>query len=282
MATQKFSNDASALLAASIDSDDLTIQVASGFGALFPSPGAGEFCVVALQNADGDLELCRISSRSGDNLTVTAGGRGFDGTTAQSWTLTQTRVELRLTRSTVDRFLQIEGGVAQQDITIPNLTVTATFTADDLVLTGSLTGVDAAFSTSLTVASVSVRDASNLFTSGNVPTARLGSGTANGTTFLAGDQSYKAVPFTSLSGVIASAQVPESVVTQHQAALLLFATQLTAGTLLDARVALSNVSQHQASLKTRNVTGLAGTAVTLQADPGGTPSGSPGDVFYYY
>lgn len=278
MAIQRFANNASAVLAASIDADDTTIQVASGFGALFPSPGAGEFFVVALQNADGDLELVKISSRTGDNLTVASSGRGQEGTDAAAWTLTVTRVELRLTRDTMVRFVQQESNVVQNDLTIPNLTVSGTLGGNTIT------------ATTVTVGGVSVRSGS-IINTGTVPVANLGGGSLNANTFLAGDGDFKSVAFSQLSGTASNAQVPQSAVTQHQAALSIAGTQLTggvnasflnAGTLEDARVALSNVSQHAASIKCRNLPSVAGVAVTVQADPGGTPSGAAGDLFYYY
>ena len=60
------------------------------------------------------------------------------------------------------------------------------------------------------------------------------------------------------------------------------ASDIVSGTFADARIASSSVVQYQSSIKGKNITGLAGVAVTLQADPGGTPSGSPGDMFLYY
>ena len=280
MATQIFSNDASALLAATINATDLTIQVASGFGTLFPSPGAGEFFLVTLQNAAGDREIVKISSRTGDNLTVDdVADRGLEDTSAAAWTLNVTRVELRETAETLDRFVQQEAGVVTMDLTIPNLEVSGSFEADSGAITGAFT-----------VAGVSVRSAS-IINSGVFSVGRLGGGTLNANTYLAGDGDFKTVAFTQLSGSASNAQVLQAAVTQHQAALSIASSQVTGtktaayisgGTFADALVALSNVSQHAASIKTRNITGAAGVAVTVQSDPGGTPSGSPGDVFEYY
>lgn len=281
MATQKFSNNASALLAASINSTDTTIQVASGFGSLFPSPGAGEFFVIALQNAAGTLELVKISSRTGDNMTVSggAGGRGQEGTTATSWTLTVTRVELRLTRDSMARFVQQEANVVQNDLTIPNLTIS-----------GALIGNTIAGAT-VSVGGISVRDAA-ILNAGTIGTARLGGGSANANTYLAGDQTYKTIALSQLSGTVSNAQVPVGAVTQWQSSLSIAGGQLTGagtinvtlltGALADAQVQLSNVSQHAGNIKTRNLPSVAGTNVTVQADPGGTPTGSPGDLFYYF
>lgn len=109
MAKQIFGNNASSLLAASISDADLTIQVANGFGALFPNPGADEYFLVTLENDNGDIEIVKVTSRTTDLLTVPTGGRGQEGTSAQSWTNGQTRVELRLTRGTMETFIQRGG-----------------------------------------------------------------------------------------------------------------------------------------------------------------------------
>ncbi len=53
------------------------------------------------------------------------------------------------------------------------------------------------------------------------------------------------------------------------------ASNLSSGTVPTARI-------DQTALKCRNITGSSGTAVTVESDPGGTPSGSAGDVFEYY
>lgn len=116
MSKQIFANNASSLLAASIDDNDLTIQVASSAGALYPAPGAGEFFLATLINADGDIEIVKIESRTGDLLTVAAAGRGQEGTSAAAWTNGLTRVELRNTKGTMDRFLQREGDEMTGDL----------------------------------------------------------------------------------------------------------------------------------------------------------------------
>lgn len=116
MSTQLFANNGSALLAASINDTDLTIQVATGFGALFPNPGAGEFFEVVLEDNSGNLEIVKIESRTSDLLTVASGGRGQGGTSAQSFTNGVTRVECRLTKAALDRFLQREGDSMSGDL----------------------------------------------------------------------------------------------------------------------------------------------------------------------
>lgn len=72
-------NIAETVLDASIDTDDTTITVQSGQGAEFPD---GKQIILLTDDANYELVLC--DSRSGDVFTVNA--RGYDGTTAQSWT----------------------------------------------------------------------------------------------------------------------------------------------------------------------------------------------------
>lgn len=137
MAKQLFGNNASSLLAASISDADLTIQLTGGFGALFPSPGADEYFLVTLENDSGDIEVVKITSRSSDLLTVPTGGRGQEGTSAQSWTNGQARVELRLTRGTMEVFLQRGGDAMEGDLNMDGNDVI------DAVLSGSGTKITA-------------------------------------------------------------------------------------------------------------------------------------------
>lgn len=116
MAKQLFSNNGSALLAASISDSDLIIQVQNGFGALYPNPGADEFCLVTLENSDGDIEIVKVTSRASDLLTVPPGGRGQEGTSAQSWTNGQARVECRITQGTLEAFIQRAGDAMEGDL----------------------------------------------------------------------------------------------------------------------------------------------------------------------
>lgn len=136
MAKQVFSNNASSLLAASISPSDLTIQVASG--AAFPSPTGGDYFIAALVDADGDLELVKCTARSSDLLTVV---RAQDGTTAQSWTLNVTRVELRLTAGTMGNFVQKAGDTMSGDLDFDDNEVqNARLTGDTVVVGGILVG----------------------------------------------------------------------------------------------------------------------------------------------
>lgn len=90
MTIQLFSNNAKTTLAAGISSSATTITVASGTGALFPSPVAGESAFkVTLVSASVPTsnEICLCTARSGDTLTVV---RAQEGTTAKAFVLNDT------------------------------------------------------------------------------------------------------------------------------------------------------------------------------------------------
>lgn len=107
-----FTNNSSSLLAVSITGASTSIQVADSSG--FPNPSGGDVFYVTLEDNLGNVEIVRISANDLVNtLTVDGGvgGRGIDGTGAQSFTANVTRVEVRLVKSIVDEWLQKGGGV---------------------------------------------------------------------------------------------------------------------------------------------------------------------------
>ena len=91
-----FTNNAVATLASPVTSSDMTLTLAAGKGALFPTPTGGDYFVVTLTQAstESSWEDVSISSRSGDVLTVAACGYG--GSTAASWSVND-KVEIRMT-----------------------------------------------------------------------------------------------------------------------------------------------------------------------------------------
>src|SRR5574338_385781 len=78
MAKRTFTNNAKTTLASGITNSATTLTVASGAGALYASPTAGEWQDVTLDDGT-HVEICRMTSRSGDTLTVS---RGQEGTAA--------------------------------------------------------------------------------------------------------------------------------------------------------------------------------------------------------
>ncbi len=136
MAAQKFVNNASSLLAASITDIETTIQVEAGYGALFPNPGAGEYFVIALENALGELEICKVTSRATDLFTVT---RGWEDTTAQAWTGGVTRVEARNTAGSMRQMIQRSGDVMEGDLDMDGFNVSnAVLTGETVIMPGAI------------------------------------------------------------------------------------------------------------------------------------------------
>lgn len=126
--------------------------------------------------------------------------------------------------------------------------------------------------TAVNVNGTSVRDGA-ILTAGTVNTARLGSGTANSSTFLRGDQTWQQPAFSSLSGSIADGQVPASAVTQHQASLSIARTQLTDTIVSDTLAATHNdysPTGYGANTTVLRLNSAAGTPCTITGLQGGT------------
>lgn len=101
--TMKFTNNASADLASSITSGATSLTVAAGFGALFPSLGAGDYFFVTLIDPQNNLEIVRVTARSGDVFTIQ---RAQDGTTARAYAA-GAKVELRPVAAGMSIFAQL-------------------------------------------------------------------------------------------------------------------------------------------------------------------------------
>lgn len=87
-----FANDAEGTLASPIADSDTSITLASGQGAQFPAPGAGEVFDATLQTSSGREDVL-VTAKASDTFTVT---RAQEGTTAQAWAVgTKFRLHLR-------------------------------------------------------------------------------------------------------------------------------------------------------------------------------------------
>lgn len=86
MAIFLFADNARTILGAPVLASATSITLASGAGAKFPSPGAGQqFALTLNDQATGNIfEVCYCTARSGDVLTVV---RGQEGTAAVAWSL---------------------------------------------------------------------------------------------------------------------------------------------------------------------------------------------------
>jgi hypothetical protein len=87
-----FTNNAGSTLAATANIADTSIVLATGEGARFPSPGAGEKFHATIQNGTA-FEIVEVTGRTGDTLAVV---RAREGTSAQTWNVGSS-VTLRVT-----------------------------------------------------------------------------------------------------------------------------------------------------------------------------------------
>lgn len=83
MSIELFANNAQTTLASNASNTQTSIQVAPGTGALFPSPGAGQYFRITLTSVgSGYREICFCTGVAGDVLTIV---RGEEGTSANNF-----------------------------------------------------------------------------------------------------------------------------------------------------------------------------------------------------
>ena len=87
----KFTNNATSTLASTITSASLSLTVATGQGALFPTL-SGDYFYCTLSNTANTIEIVKVTARSTDTFTIV---RAQDNTTASAF-VTGDKVELRL------------------------------------------------------------------------------------------------------------------------------------------------------------------------------------------
>lgn len=78
----KWTNNASSTLASSISAVATTITVAGGGGSLFPTLGVGDYFYASLVDSSNNLEIVKVTARTGDVMTVV---RGQEGTSANAY-----------------------------------------------------------------------------------------------------------------------------------------------------------------------------------------------------
>jgi len=106
MATSQalFTNNATTTLASGITNVATTLTVASGKGALFPSPTGSNYFMATLQGASGSpIEIVKVTARSTDTFTIV---RAQEGTTASAFS-TSDLIELRLTAGDLGNIPQL-------------------------------------------------------------------------------------------------------------------------------------------------------------------------------
>lgn len=105
----KFTNNASANLATSINTSVTAIAVTTGQGAYFPTLSVGQYFYATLIDSSNNLEIVKVTGRSVDTLTVV---RGQDGTTARNY-IAGDKIELRPVAAALE---DIAAGVNLEDL----------------------------------------------------------------------------------------------------------------------------------------------------------------------
>lgn len=96
-------NDASTTLASGITNVATSLTVATGTGALFPTPTGGDYFYTTLR--EGALvEIVKATARTTDTFTIV---RAQDGTTARTFTAAAT-VRLSLTKAVLDEKADVQ------------------------------------------------------------------------------------------------------------------------------------------------------------------------------
>jgi hypothetical protein len=93
----KIKNNAFGVLLISINTSATSITLQTGQGANFPSLGAGDYFYATLIDTSNNLEIVKVTARTGDVLTVV---RAQEGTSARSYAVGD-RIELRLTAQNI-------------------------------------------------------------------------------------------------------------------------------------------------------------------------------------
>ena len=107
----KFTNNFLGTLAAGLAPLDTTVTLGSGEGAQLPTYGSGDYEYMTLFNASNDMEIVKVTARTGDDLTVV---RAQDGTTALTW-LTGDFINARPCAAAMNDALQVNVAKANVD-----------------------------------------------------------------------------------------------------------------------------------------------------------------------
>lgn len=91
--TVKLQNNTASTLAVAISNSDLSLIVAAGTGNSFPTLGASEYFYATLQDANGVIEIVKVTARTSDTFTIV---RAQEGSTASAF-VAGSLVELRVT-----------------------------------------------------------------------------------------------------------------------------------------------------------------------------------------
>jgi len=138
----KFSNNASATLKAGVSTSATSMTLTTGQGSLFPVLAAGDISYATLANTANQLEIVRVTARSGDVLTVV---RAQENTLAIAFTAGD-KVELRVTAAGL-KTIQDEANAANTTL---NNSLNSSINSVNTSLTNNINTVNTSLSSNLT------------------------------------------------------------------------------------------------------------------------------------
>jgi hypothetical protein len=275
--TLQFANNASTTLAADITAASSSFQVVSGGGSLFPSGGGqNAFYVTLVKNgAPNTREICLVETRFGDNFLNVF--RGVDGTTALSWNAGDT-VACFPTAGEMNYFVQQPQAQAQAgnwalDIGTANAYVvhlTPALNASTIGMpirwfAGHTNTGASTFNDGITQAPLVALNGTPL-AQFDIIGGSFYETVWNGAVFIL--TNVRDISFSQVFGSVSNAQVPQSAVTQWQAALAIAFSQLT-GQLQNGQIAGSIALPGNPTTTTQAVNDTSTKiATTAFANPG--------------
>lgn len=138
MGVELWTNNAKSTLASGITDSALSLTVASGHGARFPSPTGGDYFFATLDDG-ANIEIVKCTARSTDTLTITRAQQGTSGTAFS----TGTKVEIRVTKQSLSDLQlvvkEVDGSPsvsAVKTIRFPNSSVTDDGSGQVTIATG--------------------------------------------------------------------------------------------------------------------------------------------------
>lgn len=93
----KVTNNATTTTVGAVSSTELSLTVASGTGALFPTLGGSDYFYATLSDTNGNFEIVKVTARTDDVMTIV---RAQEGTLALPFPA-NSRFELRVTAANI-------------------------------------------------------------------------------------------------------------------------------------------------------------------------------------
>lgn len=109
-----FTNNAYSKLSANLTVSATSLAINAGDAEKFPSPAGGDWFPLTIVDAAGNMEVVKVTSRSGASMTIQ---RGQEGTSAKAFA-SGSGCDVRLTKGALAAFIQTGGNAALSSLTL--------------------------------------------------------------------------------------------------------------------------------------------------------------------